>query len=129
MLTGINKPQKTKQSELPELPDASRPRARAKESGSADAPHPELANNYARAYDFGPELPRCGGARLADSKAGALSRRAVCGARRRRDGQPCQAKSEPGKCRCKWHGGCSTGPITVEGRERALANLRQNRRD
>jgi hypothetical protein len=51
--------------------------------------------------------------------------RIICGARRRRDGQPCKALSVPGKRRCKWHGGCSTGPRTNEGRARALANLRQ----
>jgi hypothetical protein len=47
-----------------------------------------------------------------------------CGARRKRDGQPCEVMAlENG--RCKFHGGYSTGPKTVEGR-RALANLRQN---
>lgn len=53
--------------------------------------------------------------------------RVTCGARRRRDGQPCQALSVPGKRRCKWHGGCSTGPKTPAGRRRTLGNLRQNR--
>ena len=53
--------------------------------------------------------------------------RASCGARRHRDGQPCQAKCEPGKRRCRFHGGRSTGPRTPEGKARALANLRQNR--
>lgn len=38
--------------------------------------------------------------------------------------QPCEARSVP---RCKWHGGCSTGPRTPEGKARALANLRQFR--
>jgi hypothetical protein len=51
--------------------------------------------------------------------------RVLCGGRRRRDGQPCQAKSVPGKRRCKWHGGCSTGPRTPEGRTKALVNLRR----
>ena len=54
--------------------------------------------------------------------------RVICGARRRRDGEPCQGLSVPGKGRCKWHGGASTGPRTDEGRTRSLANLRQNRR-
>lgn len=53
--------------------------------------------------------------------------RVICGAKRRRDGQPCQGLSVPGKFRCKWHGGASTGPRTDEGRARSLANLRQNR--
>jgi len=51
--------------------------------------------------------------------------RVICGARRRRDGQPCEALSVPGKKRCKWHGGCSTGPRTPEGKARVTANLRK----
>lgn len=51
--------------------------------------------------------------------------RLICGARRRSDGQPCQALSVQGKRRCRWHGGCSTGPRTEIGRARSLANLRQ----
>ncbi|WP_374607268.1 HGGxSTG domain-containing protein [Thermomonas sp.] len=53
--------------------------------------------------------------------------RVQCGATRHRDGQPCQAKSEPGKRRCRFHGGRSTGPRTPEGKARSLANLRQFR--
>ena len=53
--------------------------------------------------------------------------RAQCGAKRHRDGMPCQALSEPGKRRCRFHGGRSTGPRTSEGKARALANLRQFR--
>lgn len=49
--------------------------------------------------------------------------RVPCGARRRRDGQPCEALSVPGKRRCKWHGGCSTGPRTAEGKAKVAANL------
>ena len=60
--------------------------------------------------------------------AGTNQARVICGARRRRDGQPCQALSVPGKRRCKWHGGASTGPRTDDGRARSIANLRQNRR-
>ena len=60
--------------------------------------------------------------------ASANQARVICGAKRRRDGQPCQALSVPGKLRCKWHGGASTGPITDEGRVKSMANLRQNRR-
>ncbi|WP_082542696.1 HGGxSTG domain-containing protein [Rhodanobacter sp. Root561] len=51
--------------------------------------------------------------------------RVPCGARRRRDGHPCEALSVPGKRRCKWHGGCSTGPRTAEGKARVAANLRK----
>jgi len=39
-----------------------------------------------------------------------------CGAVTRR-GTPCQCKPEPGKKRCKLHGGKSTGPKTEAGRE------------
>lgn len=52
--------------------------------------------------------------------------RVPCGARRRRDGLPCEALSVPGKRRCKWHGGNSTGPQTAKGLARSLANLRQH---
>lgn len=63
--------------------------------------------------------------RIAPARARPLGsrQRVPCGAKRRRDGQPCQALSVPGKHRCKWHGGCSTGPKTPEGKARALANL------
>lgn len=59
--------------------------------------------------------------------AGTNQARVICGAKRRRDGEPCQGLSVPGKFRCKWHGGASTGPRSEEGRARSLANLRQNR--
>lgn len=42
-----------------------------------------------------------------------------CGAKTKKNGQPCQCKVVPGKKRCKWHGGLSTGPRTPEGKERA----------
>jgi len=44
-------------------------------------------------------------------------RRVICNAKTRK-GTPCRNKSEPGKARCKFHGGMSTGPQTPEGRER-----------
>ncbi len=47
-------------------------------------------------------------------------RRIVCGAKTRK-GAPCRMKSEPGKKRCKFHGGKSTGPRTQEGRQRIAA--------
>lgn len=40
-----------------------------------------------------------------------------CGALTRK-GTPCRCKPMPGKRRCKFHGGASTGPKTPEGRER-----------
>lgn len=51
--------------------------------------------------------------------------RRPCGARRRRDGKPCRSLNVPGRTRCKWHGGLSTGPKTKNGKARSLANLRQ----
>ncbi len=47
----------------------------------------------------------------------AARRRVVCGAKTRK-GTPCRNKSEPGKRRCKFHGGLSTGARTPEGIER-----------
>jgi len=47
----------------------------------------------------------------------AITRRVVCGAKTRK-GTPCRCKSEPGKRRCKFHGGKSTGARTPEGIER-----------
>ncbi|WP_425493689.1 HGGxSTG domain-containing protein [Noviluteimonas lactosilytica] len=46
-----------------------------------------------------------------------------CGGRRRCDGLPCEAPSIPGKRRCKWHGGCSTGPRTSKGKAKVAFNL------
>lgn len=53
-----------------------------------------------------------------------VNRRVICGAKTR-SGKPCRAKSVPSKNRCKWHGGCSTGPKTSEGKAKSLANLKQ----
>jgi len=91
----------------PELIDAS---ARAKESG------------FCHAKRAGAHANKSGSLPTAANKA-----RMICGAKRRRDGEPCQGLSVPGKMRCKWHGGASTGPRTDEGRVRAMANLRQYR--
>lgn len=48
----------------------------------------------------------------------------LCGARTRK-GTPCKAEALPGKKRCKFHGGLSTGPKTLEGRERIAAAQRK----
>jgi hypothetical protein len=50
-------------------------------------------------------------------------RRVVCGAKTRR-GQSCRMKSEPGRKRCLFHGGKSTGPKTPEGKARIAAAQR-----
>lgn len=49
--------------------------------------------------------------------------RVLCGARRRSDGKPCMARSVPGKRRCKYHGGLSTGPRTFAGKATCTLNL------
>ena len=52
-------------------------------------------------------------------------RRPLCGARTRR-GEPCRAKALPGKRRCKFHGGHSTGPKTEAGKQ-AIRIAQRNR--
>ena len=47
----------------------------------------------------------------------AAKRRVRCNARTRK-GTPCRCLSEPGKARCKFHGGMSTGARTPEGKAR-----------
>ncbi|HKF94967.1 MAG TPA: HGGxSTG domain-containing protein [Gammaproteobacteria bacterium] len=42
-------------------------------------------------------------------------------------GQACQAQALANG-RCKYHGGLSTGPKTLQGKVRALANLKQFRK-
>lgn len=48
-----------------------------------------------------------------------------CGAKTRK-GTPCRAKPIPGKARCKFHGGLSTGPRTPEGKAR-IADAQRRR--
>ena len=124
----------------PELSDTSRACARANDfdprratpalprEGATAAP--EFIDASARANESGLCHATRAGAHA--NKSGSLpagnNARVICGAKRRRDGQPCQGLSVLGKRRCKWHGGASTGPRTDEGRARSLANLRQNRR-
>lgn len=86
-----------------------------------------MPNHYAHAGGWG---HRSDTQADADSKAAVLfeawkareaqraaTRRVVCGAKNRK-GTPCRCMSEPGKRRCKFHGGKSTGPKTPEGIER-----------
>lgn len=57
--------------------------------------------------------------RMKEREAQRLARlRVICGAKTTRKGTPCKNMSEPGRKRCKFHGGRSTGPQTAEGRER-----------
>lgn len=46
----------------------------------------------------------------------------LCNARTR-SGRPCRALGLPKTGRCKWHGGLSTGPRTLEGKARCAMNL------
>lgn len=50
----------------------------------------------------------------------------ICGARNRQ-GEPCQCAPLPGKKRCRFHGGASTGPRTPEGKAKARENLAKAR--
>ncbi len=91
--------------------------ARAQDFGGQSGISTPIAGARARAYESGARTPL--------PQAPAAAQRVACGARRHRDGKPCQSKSEPGKKRCRFHGGRSTGPRSPEGRARAIANLRQ----
>lgn len=53
-------------------------------------------------------------------------KRMPCGARKK-TGQQCKAKAEIGSNRCRFHGGNSTGPKTIDGKIKSLANLPQYR--
>jgi hypothetical protein len=44
---------------------------------------------------------------------------------RTRAGEPCLVRVEPGKRRCRFHGGLSTGPRTAEGKARIAAAQRR----
>lgn len=122
----------------PELPDASQARACASDFDSRHAKPghpregataaPEFIDASARANESGLCHATRVGAHANNSgglPAGAKLARVICGAKRRRDGLPCEGLSVLGKRRCKWHGGASTGPRTDEGRARSIANLRQ----
>lgn len=50
--------------------------------------------------------------------------RPLCGAKTRSSGK-CQMRVEPGKHRCRLHGGLSTGPKTREGKARVAAAVRE----
>src|SRR6476619_5373141 len=50
--------------------------------------------------------------------------RPKCGARNRQ-GERCAVRVEPGKARCRFHGGLSTGPRTAEGRARVAEAQRR----
>lgn len=88
---------------------------------------PEFLHHSARARMTSEALPAWMLAIFARPPPKPAPKRVRCGAKRHRDGQPCKALSEPGKRRCRFHGGRSTGPRSEEGKVRALANLRRGR--
>jgi hypothetical protein len=95
----------------------------------ASGSRPEFADEYARANDFGfcqAKRAHAHARMTSGLTKPKVALRVPCGARRRRDGLPCEALSVPGKRRCKWHGGMSTGPHTEHGRANSIANLRRN---
>lgn len=47
----------------------------------------------------------------------------LCGASCRRSPKPCARKALPGKTKCKFHGGRSTGPTTPNGKKTVTSNL------
>ncbi|MEO1919070.1 MAG: HGGxSTG domain-containing protein [Paracoccaceae bacterium] len=53
-----------------------------------------------------------------------MRERVRCGAKTRK-GAPCRLLSEAGRRRCKFHGGMSTGPRNLEGRERIAVAQKQ----
>ncbi len=57
-------------------------------------------------------------------RKGTSARRPLCGAKTRA-GTPCRAVVIEGKARCKYHGGCSTGPTSAEGRARIAESNRR----
>jgi hypothetical protein len=60
----------------------------------------------------------------ADQETAARKRLPACGAKNRR-GEPCRVTNVRGKRRCRFHGGLSTGPKTVEGKARIAAAQRR----
>lgn len=71
-----------------------------------------------------PDFARTGGGVLVCFNDQAQACNVICGARTRK-GTQCKAKALPGKKRCRFHGGLSTGPKTPEGRERVAQVQRE----
>ena len=53
------------------------------------------------------------------------ARVARCGAKTKSSGKPCRCRPLPNKKRCRFHGGMSTGPKSLEGKIKALSSLKQ----
>tara|TARA_R110002012_G_C11652591_1_gene611517 strand:- start:538 stop:774 length:237 start_codon:yes stop_codon:yes gene_type:complete len=61
---------------------------------------------------------------------GRPSKKIQCEAKRKYDGQQCEAKGilkNNGRYICKLHGGMSYGQKTIDGKIKALMNLKQNK--
>ena len=76
-----------------------------------------MGDSRNRGYHICPDHARARGGVLVGFHHPARVRPVICGARTRK-GTPCKARAVPGKKRCRFHGGFSTGPKTPEGRER-----------
>lgn len=63
-----------------------------------------------------------------DGSAKPRRQRPICGAKTR-SGGACAMRVEPGKHRCRLHGGLSTGPKTEEGRQRVAQAQRERRKN
>src|SRR5262245_28578920 len=81
------------------------------------------------ANQYRPRKPKAYGAyRMELRRATGMWRgRKLCGARTVHGGQPCCALPPPGKQRCIWHGGLSSGPKTAAGKAKVTLNLPQYR--
>lgn len=53
-------------------------------------------------------------------------KRTYCGARKK-SGEQCKGLAEPGKNRCRFHGGLSEGPKSIDGKILSLSKLKQYR--
>lgn len=101
-------------------------RGRAERSARADARVDRImATEMVRqARREAEQTARCERRRTHGDTALEANARARCGARTGK-GTPCQCKVEPGRTRCRFHGGRSTGPKTPEGRARIAEAQRQ----
>ena len=61
---------------------------------------------------------------LPEENGGAEHEVKLCGAKTRKGGS-CKQKALPGRTRCKFHGGMSTGPRTAKGRQRIAEGQRR----
>lgn len=87
------------------------PPRRSYRFSAPDRPHPFTAAFAAQDARSLQQVARI----KARNDAWAARRRVVCGVKTRK-GTPCRCKYEPGKRRCKFHGGKSTGARTPEGK-------------